>query len=99
MSPSKDPAVEKRKTQIKDNHLCPYCEQDLFECDVSGNAMGAWGTPILFVCFHDDCPYYLKSAETLAKQGIIGGAYRMAWDPEKDWCGPVAARHTPFSKG
>ena len=99
MSPEKDPAVEARKAEIKNTHRCPYCEQDLYECDVSGNAMGAWGTPILFVCFHDDCPYYARSTETLAGQGVIGGAFRLAWDPEKDWCGPIASRNAPFTRG
>ena len=99
MTPSKDPAVEKRKTEIKDTHLCPYCERKLDYCDVSGNAMGAWGAPELYVCFNDECPYHAKSSENLAAQGIIGGAYRLAWDPERDWCGPIASRNARFTKG
>jgi hypothetical protein len=41
----------------------------------------------------------VKSTESLSKQGIIGGAYRMAWDPEKNWCGPIASRNARFTKG
>ena len=99
MSPAKDPAVEARKAEIKNTHSCPYCERELEYCDVSGDAMGGWGAPVLYVCFHDDCPYHANSEATLEKQGIVGGGYRMARDPEKEWCGPIAARNARFTKG
>jgi len=99
MTPSKDPAVEARKAEIKNTGCCPYCEQKLQVCDVSGDAMGGWGAPLLYVCFNDDCPYYAGSRATLEAQGIAGGSYRFAWDPEKDWCGPIASRSARFTKG
>ena len=99
MGTAKDPAVEARKAEIKNTHCCPYCEQELQMCDVSGDAMGGWGAPVLYVCFNDECSYYTSSARTLMEQGIVGGKYRLAWEPEKDWCGPIAARNARFTKG
>jgi hypothetical protein len=105
MAPTKDPVIEKRKAEIKNTHRCPYCERDLEMVDVSGNAMGDWGAPTLYVCFNDGCSYYERSRQVLEAQGIDGGAYRLAWEPEKDWCGPITAsggqnpRGAPVVKG
>ena len=91
MSKPVDEELAKRKAAIKDTKRCPYCDADLLEVDTTAQPMAAWGEGLLYICYSDDCPYYVDSFKTLAGQGAAG-AYRLVYDPEKDWCGPVAAR-------
>ena len=85
------PDLAERKKAIKDTHRCPYCDNELAALEASSSPMGGWGPELLYLCLADDCPYYVQSRETLAAQGIDTGSYRFAWEPERDWCGPIAS--------
>lgn len=87
-----DEELQARKAAVKDTLRCPYCDGELTRHDTTQNPLGGWGRGLLYVCFSDRCPYYLKSFETLTAQGARGGAYRLVYDPDRDWCGPVVAR-------
>ncbi|MCU0724945.1 MAG: hypothetical protein MUE73_04020 [Planctomycetes bacterium] len=86
-----DEEFEARKAAIRETLECPHCGAKLTAHDVSDVPLGGWKSGVVFVCLNDDCPYHRDSAKTLAAQGITGG-YRLVWDPDTGWCGPVAAR-------
>ena len=87
-----DEELARKKAAVKDTKCCPYCDTGLHEVDTTMQPMAAWGAGLLYICYNDDCSYYQGSFNTLAHQGAGGGAYRLVYDPERDWCGPVAAR-------
>ena len=47
---------------------CPHCGQPMHLWEVPpitfSDGLG-WGVPYLFVCFNDECPYYVRGWEHL----------------------------------
>ena len=60
--------------------VCPHC----------GKKMNKWNSPswtdwdayFLFVCFNDDCPYFVRGWDLLEKQQNVHASYRHAEHPE-----------------
>ena len=56
--------------------VCPHCGQEMviWECPPMTFSDGlGWGTPYLYVCFNDDCPFYLEGWEEIYdKYGLDG---------------------------
>jgi SAM-dependent methyltransferase len=49
----------------------------------------SWGGEIHFMCFNDECSYFVNSWKSLEEQGIEGTGYRCRMDP-RGACGPAA---------
>jgi SAM-dependent methyltransferase len=72
---------------MKDKPACPHCGITM-EC-MKTPYESTWGGEIHFVCFNDECSYYLNSWSALEEQGIENAGYRCRMDP-RGQCGPIA---------
>jgi hypothetical protein len=70
-----------------DKTICPHC----------GVKMQKWRTPDLstwtaeyfFVCFNDECSYYVKGWQHMKSSTEVGCSYRHRYDPDTGACGPL----------
>ncbi|MBI4677180.1 MAG: hypothetical protein HY748_06320 [Elusimicrobia bacterium] len=65
---------------------CPHCAKVLLKWRTPEGA--AWG-PIQFVCFNDDCPYFVKGWEWMRTKFNQKVSYRHRLDPETGSRGPL----------
>lgn len=68
---------------------CPHCDKDLVKWKVSLTPFTEWETDHMYICFSNECPYYKRSFETMEKQGILGFAYRLMYDPLRKVYQPI----------
>lgn len=66
---------------------CPHCGAQLqrWPTPVGSN----WETPFIFVCFSDDCGYFLRSAQWMKDKYNVTVSYRHRFDPLTGETGPL----------
>lgn len=80
--------LRERKRTIQRTLQCPHCEQPLSKWQVPQTPFIEWSSTHQFICFNDECPYYVRGWETFSKQGIPG-SYRFMYDPDSNGCHSV----------
>ncbi len=70
------------------NLTCPHCGQRLKKWRTPDQT--SWGTPFQYVCFNDDCPYYVRGWEWMRTHFNQKVSYRHRYDPSTGESGPVA---------
>jgi len=59
--------------------LCPHCNSQLKKWRVPEDA--SWDEPFFYVCFNDECSYYLKGWKWMDEQFSQKASYRYAVNP------------------
>lgn len=81
----------------EDKSKCPHC----------GKKMNNWVPPMeanwslepQFVCFNDDCPYYIKGWEWIKSQYNQRASYRYRYNPQTGDAGPLVVASPDARKG
>jgi SAM-dependent methyltransferase len=83
-------ALEKRKQEIKKTHKCPYCGEKLKKWAVPDNPFSqTWDNEFMYICFNDDCPYFVRGWDRMYRDTNQGMSYRLMYNPERDYCTPI----------
>jgi len=80
--------VEERKRQVGDTLCCPYCGETLGRWNIPQTVFTEWPNEYLYVCFNDECPYYVNGWKTMSEQGMPC-SYRLMYDDMTNSCGPI----------
>lgn len=84
------PAMEQKKACIKDTLCCPHCDQELSKWEVPDNPFcQTWDNDYMYICFNDECPYYVRGWDKMYRDTLQGMSYRLMYNPEKDRCMPI----------
>ena len=82
--------IEKRKAYIKETLCCPYCGEKLHKWEVPDNPFcQTWDNDFMYICFNDNCPYFVRGWDKMYKDTLQGMSYRLMYNPEKDRCLPI----------
>jgi len=68
-------------------HPCPHCGQPMRKWATP--QMACWSTEFHFVCFNDECPYYVKGWDWMRTEFQQNTSYRYRLDPSTGETGPL----------
>jgi hypothetical protein len=86
---SRSPAeIATRKQRVKESLCCPYCDSGLSKWQVPDSPFNEWPSQYQFICFNDECAYFVRGWQTMSAQGNFG-SYRFMYDPPTDGCHTV----------
>jgi SAM-dependent methyltransferase len=86
-----DPApvdLRKRKRLVGQTLRCPHCDQPLSKWQVPLTPFIEWSSTHQYICFNDDCSFYVRGWDAFARQNIPG-SYRFMYDPDSGGCHSV----------
>jgi SAM-dependent methyltransferase len=87
--------LERRKGLIKHNLSCPYCGEKLDKWQVPDSPFGqTWDNDHMYICFNDECGYYSRGWDVMARNGQRSCSYRLMYHPEKDCCLPIPVQNS-----
>jgi len=66
---------------------CPYCNSTLKKWVTPPNS--TWGTTFQFVCFNDECSYYVRGWEWMMTKFRVEASYRYRYNPNTGEKGPL----------
>jgi SAM-dependent methyltransferase len=82
--------LETKKLHIYETLECPHCNEKMKKWEVPENPFEAtWENEFLYICFNDNCPYYVRGWDHIYKTTSRIASYRFMYNPEKNICSPI----------
>jgi SAM-dependent methyltransferase len=77
--------IDERKQWVRHTLRCPYCDEKLEKWMVPDTPFNEWPNEFFYVCFNDNCSYFVNGWELVGALGNVG-SYRLMYDPDHDVC-------------
>jgi hypothetical protein len=71
----------------EDKTICPHCHTKMKKWKIP--AFSTWTAEYFYVCFNDECSYFVRGWEHMDKSLQAGCSYRHRYDPETGQTGPL----------
>ena len=77
-------------SQEQDPTTCPHCGQKMSRWE--SPAVESWGSEYQYICFNDQCGYYLRGWDHTFRTIGIRASYRHRYDPNTGQTGPFPVK-------
>ena len=67
--------------------VCPHCKKALSPWEPPDGT--TWGNDLQYVCFNDECEYFLKGWDHMWNTYKVKTSYRHRYDPKTGETGPL----------
>ena len=71
----------------EDTPKCPYCDTPMKKWVNPPNS--TWGVTFQYVCFNDECSYYVRGWEHMMNKFRVEASYRYRYNPSTGEKGPL----------
>lgn len=71
----------------KERPKCPYCNSEMLPW--MAPAESSWGENIQYVCFNNNCSYYVRGWDHMWKNFNVKSSYRHRFNPVNAEIGPL----------
>ncbi len=68
---------------------CPHCSEELKKWRPPEDS--TWNADFMWVCFNDDCSYFVKGWDHMMNTQNVKASYRHRMDPKNGSTGPLPA--------
>jgi hypothetical protein len=72
--------MRNKKMAEKKTPLCPHCGQKMKKWKVP--IASTWPNEFFYICFNDECPYFVRGWEQMWEQQATHASYRCRLDPD-----------------
>ncbi len=76
--------------QKHDPTVCPHCGQKMSRWE--SPAVESWGSEYQYICFNDQCAYYVRGWDHTFRTIGIRASYRHRYDPNTGQSGPFPVK-------
>ena len=66
---------------------CKYCGKPMLKWKLPDNT--TWTAEFFWVCFNDDCSYFVKGWDHMMSRNSVKASYRNYLDPTNNCAGPL----------
>ena len=71
----------------EENPCCPHCDQQMKKWKVPESS--TWVEEYMYVCFNDDCKYYVRGWDHIMSQHQVHASYRCRVNPSTGKAAPL----------
>jgi len=73
--------------KVKETPTCPHCQAQMIKMEMPADA--GYDSPFMYVCFNDECPYFVNGWTWMMEKYQVKSSYRHRINPLTSAASPL----------